>query len=263
MTQRADCSLIHHTGSPVPLGFPLSCPSHLALRQHCLVLASMAMCASFTRILMSFYLSFAYTFLCALCTYLFRLYSPSPPSPRIQSSMSLTLPNKALVGTSMYIRSTLQLIAERPHQNLIPRLRSRNVLRVSCSYLLFSRRHHIKPDLDAVELSSTPYSPTFSPRFSHLPTRFRLCGTSIRVALALRPLGFLTPQFPSLVLPLFLLSPSSYRSLSTPVEHVQTILYVSWNKTPLQSLKILRVGTDLEEVRVENSVLTSLALHPS
>jgi len=155
MTQRADCSLIHHTGSPVPLGFPLSCPSHLALRQHCLVLASMAMCASFTRILMSFYLSFAYTFLCALCTYLFRLYSPSPPSPRIQSSMSLTLPNKALVGTSMYIRSTLQLIAERPHQNLIPCLRSRNVLRVPCSYLLFSRRHHIKPDLDAVELSST------------------------------------------------------------------------------------------------------------
>lgn len=40
MTQRADCSLIHHTGSPVPLGFPLSCPSHLALRQHYLVFAS-------------------------------------------------------------------------------------------------------------------------------------------------------------------------------------------------------------------------------
>jgi len=120
--------------------------------------------------------SFAYTFLCVLCTntYSFHLYSPSPPSPHIQFSMSLTLPNKALVGTSMYIRSTLQLVAERHHQNLIPHLRSRNVLRASCSYLLFSRRHHIKLDLDAVELLSTPYLPTFSRHFSHLPTRFRL-----------------------------------------------------------------------------------------
>ena len=120
--------------------------------------------------------SFAYYFLCVLCTntYSFHLYSPSPPSPHIQFSMSLTLPNKALVGTSMYIRSPLQLVAERHHQNLIPHLRSRNVLRASCSYLLFSRRHHIKLHPDAVELLSTPYLPTFSRHFSHLPTRFRL-----------------------------------------------------------------------------------------
>ena len=118
----------------------------------------------------------------------------------------------------MYIRSALQFIAERHHQN--PILRCPFSKRLACFLplppLFPPTSYQARPRRCGVVIH--PYSPTFSPRFSCLPTRFRLCGASIRIALALRSAGISHTSLPFLCSPTFPLSPSSYCSLSTPVD---------------------------------------------